>query len=198
MSNPTDPWAQNTNGADANGAPTPPADPYAAPAAPVYGAQPTYGTPATPPAYAADPYGAPAAPAASAYGAPAAPAYGAPAAPAYGAPAQGYPNAPYGYAAPTYPAAGTAYGAYPTQKTNTMAIVSIIASAAAVITGISAIVGIICGHIALGQIKRTGENGRGLAIAGLIIGYIFVGIGLLLILIGIIAAIAGAASYSSY
>ena len=33
-------------------------------------------------------------------------------------------------------------------------------------------VGIILGHIARGQIKRTGEGGRGLASAGLIIGYI--------------------------
>ncbi|MGE2767303.1 DUF4190 domain-containing protein [Rhodococcus sp. 1.20] len=29
------------------------------------------------------------------------------------------------------------------------------------------------GHISLAQIKRTGEQGRGLAIAGLVIGYIF-------------------------
>ncbi|MGV8875189.1 MAG: DUF4190 domain-containing protein, partial [Rhodococcus sp. (in: high G+C Gram-positive bacteria)] len=33
--------------------------------------------------------------------------------------------------------------------------------------------GIIFGHISLSQIKRTGEQGRGLALAGLIIGYIF-------------------------
>lgn len=34
-------------------------------------------------------------------------------------------------------------------------------------------VGIVLGHISLAQIKRTGEKGRGLAIAGLVIGYIF-------------------------
>lgn len=34
------------------------------------------------------------------------------------------------------------------------------------------IVPIILGHIALGQIRRTGEGGKGLAIAGLVIGYI--------------------------
>ena len=32
--------------------------------------------------------------------------------------------------------------------------------------------GIVFGHISLSQIKRTGEEGRGLAIAGLVIGYL--------------------------
>jgi large-conductance mechanosensitive channel len=33
------------------------------------------------------------------------------------------------------------------------------------------LVGVICGHVALAQVRRTGESGRGLAIAALIIGY---------------------------
>lgn len=33
-------------------------------------------------------------------------------------------------------------------------------------------VGIVCGHIALAQIKKTGESGRGFAKAGLGIGYV--------------------------
>ena len=32
--------------------------------------------------------------------------------------------------------------------------------------------GIICGHVALGQIKRTGQGGHGLALAGTIVGWI--------------------------
>jgi hypothetical protein len=32
--------------------------------------------------------------------------------------------------------------------------------------------GIICGHLALGQIRRTGEGGHGLALAATIIGWI--------------------------
>jgi len=39
---------------------------------------------------------------------------------------------------------------------------------------VSAIGGIICGHLALGAIKRNGTGGKGLAIAGLVIGYLFV------------------------
>lgn len=35
----------------------------------------------------------------------------------------------------------------------------------------NSLVGIVCGHIALAQIRRTGEQGRGLALAAVIIGY---------------------------
>jgi hypothetical protein len=51
--------------------------------------------------------------------------------------------------------------------TNTLAIVALITS----LVGIH-LAGIICGHIALNQIKASGEGGRGLALAGLIIGYV--------------------------
>jgi hypothetical protein len=37
-------------------------------------------------------------------------------------------------------------------------------------------VGIILGHVARGQIKRTGEGGRGLATAALVIGYLQVAV----------------------
>ena len=50
--------------------------------------------------------------------------------------------------------------------TNSMAVV-------ALIMGLTiAPLGIIFGHVGLSQINRTGEGGRGLAIAGLILGYI--------------------------
>ena len=54
-------------------------------------------------------------------------------------------------------------------KTNVMAIV-------ALITGILFIptLGVIFGHIALSQIKKTKEKGRGVAIAGLVLGYVVV------------------------
>ena len=71
----------------------------------------------------------------------------------------------------------------PVQRTNTLAIVALILGIVVPIGGI------ICGHIALGQIKRTGENGRGLALAGTIIGYVLTVLGILLT-IGYIIAIA--------
>ncbi|CAB4961260.1 unannotated protein [freshwater metagenome] len=52
-------------------------------------------------------------------------------------------------------------------KLNTLAIVSL----ATAVTSFAAVAGVITGHIALAQIKKTGEAGRPAAIAGLIIGY---------------------------
>jgi hypothetical protein len=52
--------------------------------------------------------------------------------------------------------------------TNGLAIASLILS----ILGFS-IVGAILGHVALSQIKRTNEAGSGLAIAGIILGWVF-------------------------
>ncbi len=74
-----------------------------------------------------------------------------PAPPAPPAPQNGYPGA-------QQPA--------PQAPMNTLAIVAFVASF------FVSIVGIICGHIALGQIKKTGERGRGFALAGTIIGYV--------------------------
>lgn len=54
-------------------------------------------------------------------------------------------------------------------RTNVLSIVSLVTS----ILGL-AIVPIILGHISLGQIKRTGEQGRPMAIIGLVIGYLSV------------------------
>lgn len=59
--------------------------------------------------------------------------------------------------------ASAPYGA--SEKTNTMAIVALIGS----IVGFSAIASIL-GFVALSQIKKTGEKGRGMAIAGIVIG----------------------------
>ncbi|NLA64592.1 MAG: DUF4190 domain-containing protein [Leucobacter sp.] len=88
-----------------------------------------------------------------------------------------------------------AYQPAPAQKkTNTLAIVSLVGSF------FVSLVGIICGHIALKQIKRTGEGGRGLALAGTIIGYVGLVIGLIAVVIAIVsslmfsAAVVGAAT----
>lgn len=76
--------------------------------------------------------------------------------PAYAPPPTPAPMQPYSYGSP-----------YAVQSTNTMAIISLVTSFFVPIAGI------VCGHLALGQIRRTGENGRGLALAGLIIGYAY-------------------------
>lgn len=53
-------------------------------------------------------------------------------------------------------------------KLNTLAVVSI----ASALTSIGAVAAIITGHVALTQIKKSGESGRGLALAGTIVGYL--------------------------
>ncbi len=64
--------------------------------------------------------------------------------------------------------------------TNGMAIASLICGLA---FGIGAIPAVILGHLAHGQIRRNGERGEGLAIAGLVLGYLGMGLWTLLILI---------------
>lgn len=71
-------------------------------------------------------------------------------------------------------------------RTNGLAIASLISSF------FISLLGIILGHIALNQIKRTGEGGRGLAIAGLVIGYAGLVIGILVF----ITVISTAAMYN--
>lgn len=104
--------------------------------------------------------------------------------PQYGA-QQPYGAQPYGTqpqygAQPQYgtqPGSPYPYAYAPEPRTNVLAIISLVSafvvSLAAVITG----------HIALAQIKRTGENGRGLALAGLIIGYVGIAAGVLFFII---------------
>ncbi|HEY8591104.1 MAG TPA: DUF4190 domain-containing protein [Naasia sp.] len=80
------------------------------------------------------------------------------------------------------------YGYAPqTEKYNVLAIVSLVSAF------FISLVAIITGHIALSQIKKTGEKGRGLAIAGLVLGYIGIVVGI----IAVIAWIAFAATLAS-
>ncbi|GGJ73258.1 DUF4190 domain-containing protein [Glutamicibacter ardleyensis] len=61
-------------------------------------------------------------------------------------------------------------------STNVFAILALILG---LVTGFF---GIIFGHIALSQIKKTGQPGRGMALAGLIIGYVWLAFWVVLIL----------------
>jgi peptidyl-prolyl cis-trans isomerase B (cyclophilin B) len=76
------------------------------------------------------------------------------------------------------------YGAYQQPQPagyNTMSIVAFI------LAFFVSIVGIILGFVALSQIKRTGEQGRGLALAAVIIGFVEVAIGILIFIFVLIA-----------
>ena len=79
--------------------------------------------------------------------------------------------------APNQPQMG--YAPVQTSQTNTLAIVSLVSSLVGLLVwGIGPIVGVITGHMALNQIKQNPlqESSRGMAMAGLIIGYILLGL----------------------
>jgi Domain of unknown function (DUF4190) len=101
--------------------------------------------------------------------------------------------APGGIASPSTPGspAPMPYGAYPagygfaTDRTNTLAVVSLVLGLLSF-----TLLAIIFGHVALSQIKRTGERGRGMAVAGAVLGYAWTGIVLiyLLVIFGLVAS----------
>ena len=77
---------------------------------------------------------------------------------------------------PTYaaPAPG------PARPTNTLAIIALIAAF------VFPLAGIICGHLALSQIKKTGEAGHGLALWGTILGYVFTVLYIIIIIASVV------------
>lgn len=110
------------------------------------------------------------------------PGYGQPSMPQPGA---GYiPPQPY----PMYPAVG---------QTNGLAIGALVCSIIGIFScGITAVIGAILGHIARKQIAERGESGDGMALAGIIIGWICVGLwGLVILLyVGAFALLVGTTS----
>ncbi|HUU09994.1 MAG TPA: DUF4190 domain-containing protein, partial [Phycisphaerae bacterium] len=65
-------------------------------------------------------------------------------------------------------------GAPPAAKTNGLAIASLILGILSMIClgALAGIPAVICGHVAMGRIRASGEGGRGMAIGGLVMGYI--------------------------
>ncbi len=99
-----------------------------------------------------------------------------------------YPPPPAGgYGYPPPPAGGYGYppppGYPPPQMagTNGFAVASLLCSLFGwVCMFIGAFLGIIFGFVALSQIKRTGQKGRGMAIAGIVVGAVVVVLGIAL------------------
>lgn len=102
---------------------------------------------------------------------------------AYQANPAAYQGAPGGYPASGYAAPGyqPQYGYPAAPSTNGLAIAALVCSIAGVATCITAPVGAILGHVARRQIRERGEAGDGMALAGIIVGWIITGLMLLLI-----------------
>ena len=98
--------------------------------------------------------------------------------PQYGQPPYG--QAPYGQAPYGQPAYGYPYG----RPTNSLAILSL------VLAFVFAPAGLVTGIMARRQIKRTHEDGDGLALAGIIVGGIATAFFVLLIVVWLIAVVA--------
>jgi hypothetical protein len=126
------------------------------------------------------------------------PRYGYPPPPYGGPPGHG---GPMGYGGPPgYPVPYDPYQAYQVgpSETNGLAIASLSTSIAGVVLGIPLaifcyigllipIVGAVLGAVALSQIKRTNQQGRGLAIAGIAVGAVTTAV-LLVIWVGVMTA----------
>lgn len=141
------------------------------------------------------------------------PGYAAPtsgAQPEYPAPTSG-PQPEYaapGYAAPGYPAMGYPAPAYgypgtPPPTTNGLAIASMVVAIVGALGlcgyglgGYLGAVGAIMGHVARKQIRERGESGEGMAMAGIIVGWIATGIAVIAT-IAIIVLIVWAANQES-
>lgn len=59
-------------------------------------------------------------------------------------------------------------------RTNLMAVVAFGLSVLAVFVAPAALGGVVCGHIARHQIRQSGEQGDGWALAALILGYLLI------------------------
>jgi hypothetical protein len=117
--------------------------------------------------------------------------------PGYGPP-QGYGTpAPYGQQQPPPGYGQQQWGPPPgfapgQSGTNGFAIASLICSLGTVFLGFTCILGVIFGHLARKQIRETGQGGAGLALAGLIIGYAFLALGgLFIVLIAVAFGFSG-------
>ncbi|MGI9823693.1 DUF4190 domain-containing protein [Agromyces sp. Marseille-Q5079] len=76
------------------------------------------------------------------------------------------------------PAAAPAAPVTPSEKWNVLSIVGFVLS----IIGFN-VVAIVLGFIGLSQVKKTGERGRGLALAAVIIGFASIVIGIILTIV---------------
>ena len=107
----------------------------------------------------------------------------------YGQQPGGYGQQPAGYQQPGYQPAWAGGSGYPATKTNGLAI-------AAMVCGIVQFVGfwllgtipaIVLGHMARRQIRQTGEQGAGMATAGLVLGYIGAALTVIFVIVIVVA-----------
>jgi hypothetical protein len=98
-------------------------------------------------------------------------------------PPPGYPGA-YGY---------PGYSGYPMQRpTNGFAVASLVLGILIIISwGFTGILALIFGYVARKQIRERGQSGDGMAIAGIVLGWVAVGIWAIILIIWMIYSVFG-------
>ena len=116
--------------------------------------------------------------------------------PGYGPPPTGYgpPPGQHGYGAP--PGYPNPYGPQP--GTNGMAIASLVTGILGCFYGIPAILAIIFGFVARNQMKQRPQQGGGMALAGIILGFVWIviGIGLIIFFVSVAGDCSSSDTYS--
>jgi hypothetical protein len=101
--------------------------------------------------------------------------------PPYGQPPYGQP--PYGQQ--PYPPQPYGYGYPPPRRTNGLAIASMVLGIIW-LYWIGSILALVFGYVARKQIRERGESGDGMAIAGIVLGWVGVGVIALALVVGVI------------
>lgn len=73
---------------------------------------------------------------------------------------------------------------------NSKAVAAVVCGAGGVFTGVTAIPAVILGHLARREIRRTGEQGDGLAVAGLVLGYVVTIVMVVTAIVAVLLAVA--------
>jgi len=85
---------------------------------------------------------------------------------------------------PPGPYVAPGYSQQVARRTNSLAIASLCCGIGQIIAGaIAGIVAIVLGMVALRQINQTGENGRGMAVAGIVLGIVGIVLTVLLVIV---------------
>jgi hypothetical protein len=75
----------------------------------------------------------------------------------------------------------------PVRRVNTLAVLSLIFSLLSycALPVVGAIAGIVCGYLARREIEQTGEDGAGAATAGIVLGWVHIGLAVLLAVLAV-------------
>lgn len=96
-------------------------------------------------------------------------------------PQQAGPATPQAPQVPYTPPA--AYPTPPWRAKNWMGVTSLILSLLGLITGVTVIAGIVFGHLSLNAVSHGEADNRSMGLAGLVLGYVLLGVGLVLMVI---------------